>query len=109
MDLDAADCSREASVSVTIPSASATTASPESGGDGTSRAIASGSGFLYLQTGLTAQNAKLYGPYPVVPGATVKINSVPAATYPAIAVFFVPTIPATPLEPVIPTEATREG
>lgn len=108
-NLDAADCSREASVSVTIPSASATTASPESGGDGTSRAIASGSGFLYLQTGLTAQNAKLYGPYPVVPGATVKINSVPAATYPAIAVFFVPTIPASPLEPVIPTEATREG
>lgn len=105
--LDPIAQSRAASVLITIPGTSTTATS--SGGDGASRALASDSGFLYVQTGITAETAKLYGPYQATPGETVTIADIPGATYPAVALLYAPEIPASPLTAIIPVEPTLEA
>ncbi len=52
------------------------------------RAVIQGGGYLYIQTGLTAADAVLYGPYQVTPGTALEIQDIPPAFYPFIALVY---------------------
>jgi hypothetical protein len=52
-----------------------------SAGAASSRAIVQGSGCLYIQTGQTEGDARLYGPYAVVPGEELAVSDVPPGSY----------------------------
>ncbi len=54
------------------------------------RAIAASAGYAYVQTGLTASEAVMYGPYPVTAGEPTTVTDIPAGTYKAIALVFSP-------------------
>ncbi len=102
-NLDPAGHERTGSVSVNL-SGAATSQGNDSG-----RAISANSGFIYLQTGLTAETAKLYGPFPVTAGTTALVKDIPAATYPAMVLVFLPELAPAPLSPIIPSSATVDG
>lgn len=101
--LEPLSASRKASVSVTL------SGTADSGSDSGSRAIATDSGYVYLQTGITAENATLYGPYPVASGSTATITDIPAGTYPSLILFFLPELPTAPITAIHTADATVEG
>jgi uncharacterized repeat protein (TIGR02543 family) len=73
------------------------------------RAIMGGNGFLYVQTGLTAETAKVYGPYPASSGSSVTITDIPPGTYPEMAIFFLSSESPEGLLPMTPEIPTAEG
>jgi hypothetical protein len=101
--LEPLSASRKASVSVTL------SGTADSGSDSGSRAIATDSGYVYLQTGITAETATLYGPYPVASGSTATITDILAGTYPALILFFLPELPTAPITAIHTADATVES
>jgi len=73
------------------------------------RAIMGGKGLLYIQTGITAATAKVYGPYQAESGSTVNITDIPPGKYPEMAIFFLSSEPTSYMLPVIPDVPTDEG
>lgn len=102
--LDFEPARTKASIMVALPGLSAT--APQSAAN--DRAVASGSGFLYLQTELAEQSAEVFGPYPVSPGDVIIVADIPVGTYSAIAVLFLPSLPENPLTPIIPVASTLD-
>ncbi len=108
-DLESAANARKATVTVSISGAGREPRSVDGGSVAHGRALSANAGFLYLQAGITAETAKLYGPYPVSAGATVTITDLDAGTYPAISLLFVADLPSSPLSPIIPETQSAEG
>ncbi len=52
------------------------------------RAIIQGGGYLYIQTGLLASDAVLYGPYQITAGETLEVLDIPAGMYPFLALVY---------------------
>jgi hypothetical protein len=74
------------------------------------RAVVQGGGYLYIQTGIAASDAKVYGPYAASAGEPVFITDIPAGSYPYIAlVYVVNPAPAGEASPVIPSTASSDG
>lgn len=90
----------------TCDGAPLSTGSPPATG---ARAIMSGNGFLYIQTGITADTAKVYGPYPAASGSSVTITDIPPGKYPEMAIFFLSSEASGYMLPVIPDVQTAEG
>lgn len=80
--------------------------SPVSG----NRAVVQGGGYLYIQTGLTLVDAKIYGPFSVVPGVEFRTSAIPSGFYPFMALVYVknPDANAT-TQPIIPANADSAG
>ena len=76
----------------------------------TGRAIVQGSGYLYIQTGMTAADGIVYGPFPAAPGVPVVVSSIPAGSYPYFALIYVKN-PDTNAHtaPIIPAVASSDG
>ena len=97
----------ETVIALTIPSLSRATIGAESVG---SRAVAQGGGYLYVQTGITAADAKTYGPFTAASGEPCLITTIPGGNYPYMAlVYAVYLDPYFMVSPIIPVFATRSG
>lgn len=55
------------------------------------RAVIPGGGFLYIQTGSTAADAKLYGPWEASSGKPFTTNEIPAGVYDSFSIFYLET------------------
>ena len=78
---------------------------PSGGSDG--RAVVQGGGYLYIQTGLTWSDAKIYGPFDVAPSVAFETTEIPAGDYPYMALVYVKN-PDTNAHtsPIIPADQT---
>jgi Listeria-Bacteroides repeat domain (List_Bact_rpt) len=108
-NLDPSWSAARTSVSVTLAGAIPSAGNTGAGAGDQGRAISTSSGFLYLQTGLTAETAKVYGPYSVSAGAAVTVTDIPAGTYPGMILFFVPTELLESFDPLFPGELTTDS
>ena len=81
------------------------TGTPSGSSDG--RALVQGGGYLYIQTGLTLSDAKIYGPFDVVPSVAFETTEIPAGDYPFMALVYVKN-PDTNAHtsPIIPADQT---
>ena len=52
------------------------------------RAVVQGTGYLYVQTGISSGSAKLYGPVQAQSGETVSLTDIPAGTYDYLLLFY---------------------
>lgn len=77
--LDPAKSASDTTVSIQISSLSPSD---------TDRAIIQGPGFLYIQTGSTAADAKLYGPLDTGSGKLFLTKEIPAGTYNSFSIFY---------------------
>lgn len=75
-----------------------------------SRAVAQGGGYLYVQTGITSSDAKVYGPFPATPGEPCFITTIPDGNYPYMALIYAVYFdPYFMVSSIIPATATRSG
>ncbi|MBN1617100.1 MAG: InlB B-repeat-containing protein [Spirochaetales bacterium] len=101
LDLDPSKAEhRKAVVTFTIPDSAAVSSS---------RALASDQGFLYIQTGYTAETAVLYGPYTTVFKSVYRTVDILAGSYPYMALIYLPSLPKTSLTAVIPAATDTES
>ncbi|HNY21244.1 MAG TPA: InlB B-repeat-containing protein [Treponemataceae bacterium] len=107
-NLDPAWSAARTSVSVTLSGAAVSAGSVDPD-EGSTRAISTDSGFIYLQTDLTADFAKTYGPYPVSAGSAVTVTDIPAGSYSGMILLFVPSELPSPLSAIVPGEPTTES
>ncbi len=108
-NLDPSWSAARTSVSVTLAGAIPSAGTTGAGASDQGRAISTSSGFLYLQTGLTAETAKVYGPYSVSAGAAVTVTDIPAGAYPGMILLFVPTELLESYDPLFPGELTTDS
>lgn len=103
LGLDPAESGTTA-ISLTLP------VLPSSGSPADERAVFAGGGFLFIQTGLTALDAKLYGPYAVSEGVPLVVTDISAGAYPSMAFVYVRNAPpAGDATPIIPATPTSDG
>lgn len=76
---------------------------------GADRALATRSGFLYVQTGSEPATAVLYGPYEVGSDGEVTVTDIPAGTYTTVLLAFVPTLPENALALIYPPDESPES
>jgi hypothetical protein len=97
----------ETIIALTLPSLPRATIGAESVG---SRAVVQGGGYLYVQTGITSTDAKMYGPFRATPGEPYLITTIPGGNYPYMALVYVKD-PDSYLQtaPIIPSTASRSG
>lgn len=110
--LEPASFNRKTSLTIRIaPPASATRDGEDRAGRSgrADRALATRSGFLYIQTGIDPATAAVYGPYEAGPESTVTITDIPAGTYTPLLLAYVPTRLDIAPAPVYPNGLSPES